>query len=272
MKKLIASTLLLSVLSCNKEKMVTDNNVNNDNLAKTENKPDTVAVSIKLETFEFNNDLCDRKGQYNPALYTKEELDGTYKIWSGRSGISLDSPFVNDLGDLEEVRRDNAKILAKLDEDFEKSKRTLENLKVVKIPYWQDYKKTTAITLQQDYEKSKTQIESYINPSVLLSSKIGSKCTNFAKALNGTDDEIKAEWRKLRVAMSKKNSDPSSVMNDLENRMNSSRWKEYATIDLTSFGWGNCANDAITRTSQDENYEKKYDELFVKIEEECDEP
>lgn len=270
MNKLIISLLLLSLVSCKKE--TTENVAKPIDSTAVEKKSDTVAVSIKLETFEFNNDLCDRKGQYNPALYTKEELDGTYKIWSGRSGISLDSPFVNDLGDLEEVRRDNAKILAKLDEDFAKSKRTLENLKVVKIPYWQDYKKTTAITLQQDYEKSKTQIESYINPSVLLSSKIGSKCTNFAKALIGTDDEIKAEWRKLSEAMSKNNTDPSRIINDLENRMNSSHWKEYATIDLTSFGWGNCANDAITRTSQDENYEKKYDELFVKIEEECDEP
>lgn len=270
MKKLYFAILLLSLVSCKKETQEKTEKPNDS--TAVEKKLDTVAVNTKLETFEFNNDLCDRKGQYNPALYTKEELDGTYKIWSGRSGISLDSPFVNDLGDLEEVRRDNAKILAKLDEDFAKSKRTLENLKVVNIPYWQDFKKITAITLQQDYEKSKTQVESYINPSVLLSSKIGSKCTNFAKALNGNDDEIKAEWRKLGKIMSEKNTDPSRVLNDLEKRMNSSQWKEYATIDLTTFGWGNCANDAITRTSQDENYEKKYDELFVKIEEECDEP
>ncbi|WP_407401995.1 hypothetical protein [Chryseobacterium sp.] len=270
MKKIYFAILLLSLVSCKKE--TTENTAKPNDSIAIEKKVDTVAVLTKPEIYHLTTELCNKKGEYNPALYSKEELDGTYKIWSGRSGISVDSPFVNDLGDLEEIRRDNAKILAKLDEDFAKSKRTLENLKVVNIPYWQDYKKITAITLQQDYEKSRTQVESYINPSVLLSSKIGSKCTNFAKALNGTDDEIKAEWRKLGEAMSKKNTDPSRVLNDLENRINSSHWKEYATIYLTTFGWGNCANGSITRVSQDENMEKEFEKLFIKLEEECDEP
>jgi hypothetical protein len=88
----------------------------------------------------------------------------------------------------------------------------------------------------------KIRIEAYSDPSILLKS---STCLNFAKALNSTDEQMMEEWKKLKEQMNKKNADPEGKAAEFNNRLNSPDRKDYATIDLITFGWGNCSNDKI---------------------------
>jgi len=80
------------------------------------------------------------------------------------------------------------------------------------------------------------------------------------------------EWRKLREAMGKKNSDQQRIMNEFQERLNSPDQKDYAIVDLITFGWGNCANDGLKKAEHDERMYKKFNSLFIKIDSECDEP
>ena len=48
--------------------------------------------------------------------------------------------------------------------------------------------------------------------------------------------------------------------------------RDYALIDLITFGWGNCANDKVQRVSHDEKMNNEFNALFIKIDSECDEP
>ncbi len=266
--------LIISLASCKKETAI----------ANEKPKVDTTSVAEKLavdsslikppqyETFAFVTELCDNKGQFDPIKYSREELEGTYKLWFQNGGASVSTPSVFYIDDLHEVRRDKDVILAKLDKDFIIAKKTLENLIVVNVPYWQNIKKAHIKELKQDYEKKKLQIASFSDPSVLINNKFTGNCKNFAKALNSNDDEMIAEWRKLREEMSKKNGDPQRIMNEFENHLSYSNWKEYAMIDLITFGWGNCANAYVERPQHDEKMNKEFDALFIKIDSECSEP
>ncbi|MDH6251190.1 hypothetical protein M2347_000917 [Chryseobacterium sp. H1D6B] len=274
MKIWILSTVFILFLSCKKETEINKSSQNNSVSAAENSKKDTLTTKhqIKEGIFNFATDLCDNKGYFDENKYTKEELEGAHKLYYDLSGILLEPPHVFRLETLQEVRKNQDKILEKLDKEFTEKKISLENLKVVNIPYWQNVKKQEHKALIQEYELEKTQIKAYSDPSVLLNSSISKKCDRFVKALNSNDSQLTEEWRKLREEMSKRNSDPKRIMDEFENHLNSPDKKDYAILDLVVFGWGNCANEDIIRPQHDEKMNKEFNALFMKIDSDCDEP
>ncbi|AZB18591.1 hypothetical protein EG352_12780 [Chryseobacterium indologenes] len=271
MRITISSLLLLAFLSCKKESNPTAGSIQTDTVAsKAIVTADTVKSNTpKEEIFHFVTELCDNKGHYDANTYSREEIEGTYALWYTLSGTLLDTPSVFDLNNLQLVRCDKDKILAKLDKDFSDKKKLIQNLKVVNVPYWQNIKKMKYEALLQQYAMEKMQVSAYSDPAVLLT---GKNCQNFSKALNSGDDEMVREWRKLREEMSRRNSNPQRIMNEFNNHLNSPDKRDYAIIDLITFGWGNCANDEIPNPLHDEKMSKEFENLFLKIDAECDEP
>lgn len=275
MKNWIFSVLILSVVSCKKENTTLNNQSNDSAKVASENiKKDSSAAphEVKEEIFNFVTELCENKGHFDANKYSKSELEGTYTLWFQMSGIMLNTPSVFNLKDLQKVRSEKNQILAKLDKDFLEKKKTLENLTVVKLPYWENLRKSKLQELNAEYEFRKTEIQAYSDPSILLNAKSSKGCENFIKALNSNDNQLIEEWRKLREKMSKKNGDPQRILDEFEERLNSSDKKDYAIVDLITFGWGNCANGNIETVPHDEKMNKQFENLFIKIDAECDEP
>lgn len=269
MRIAITTLLLLSFLSCKKENPPTPSTLN-DTVQVSSPKTDTVtAIQPKQEVFNFGTELCDNKGYFDSNKYSRKELEDTYKLWFELSGSLLDTPFVHNLKDLNDIRNNKEQVLAKLDKDFAERKAQIMNLKVINTPYWQNVKNKSLEELVQTYEMEKIQIIAYSDPSILLKNN---SCSNFSKALNSTDEQRFAEWKKLREEMSKRNSDPQRIMNQFNEQLNSSDKRDYALIDLITFGWGNCANDKVQRVTRDEKMNNEFNALFIKIDSECDEP
>lgn len=274
MKILIFSILFLSLLSCKKETQLSKKSFQNDSIAVVENvSKDTLkSKNSEPEIFNFQTELCENKGYFDGSKYTKEELEGTYKLYFQLGSVMLSTLQVFRLEALQQVRRDKTQILEKLDKDFAEKKNLIENLKIVNIPYWQNIKKQTYESLLKEYEMRKTEVIAFSDPSILLNKKYSKNCDRFVKALNSNETEMVEEWRKLREEMSKKNSDPQRIMNEFESRLNSVEKKDYAILDLVVFGWGNCANDEISGPFHDEKMIKEFNSLFIKIDSDCDEP
>jgi len=268
----ISSLLLLAVISCKKEVETFKNTTLKDSVSMTETQTDSLKTIKNKQTFNFVTELCDNKGQYDADKYSREEIEGTYKLWFEYSSLLLSKPSVFKPETLQEVRRDKDKILAKLDKDFAEKKKALESLKVVNDPYWQNIQAQKIQELTMEYEFDKTEIMAFSDPSILLNSKFSKNCENFVRALNSDEDVMIDEWRKLRLQMSKKNGSPEKVMEEFESNLHAQNRNEYAIVDLITFGWGNCANNNIKRVEHDEKMMKAFNSLFIKIDSECDEP
>ncbi|MGN7864484.1 hypothetical protein [Chryseobacterium sp. 22458] len=271
MRIAITSLLFLSLLSCKKDHQPPSDKTPVDTAATVSAKTDTLKSNSapKEELFHFVTDLCDNKGYFDSNIYSRAEIEGTYKLWLELGGILLDTPSVFNLRDLQEIRQDKDQILAKLDKDFAEKKKMLQDLTVVNTPYWQNVKKVQSEALAQRYEMEKIRIAAYSDPSVLLKSNT---CQNFTKALNSTDEQMMEEWKKLREQINKNNADPEGKAAEFNSRLNSPDRKDYATIDLITFGWGNCSNDKIKRVEHDARMNKEFYSLFLKTDSECDEP
>jgi len=274
MRIFIFSIVFLSLLSCKKEAPISEKPLQNDSVAVVENTSKDTLKNKKSEPeiFNFQTELCENKGYFDGNKYTREELEGTYKLYFQLGSVILSAPQVFRLEALQQVRNDKDQILEKLDKDFAEKKNLIENLKIVNIPYWQNIKKQTYQSLLQEYEMRKTEVIAFSDPAILLNKKYSKNCDRFVKALNSNETEMFAEWRKLREEMSKRNSDPQRIMNEFENRLNSVDKKDYAVLDLVVFGWGNCANDEISGPFHDEKMYKEFNSLFIKIDSDCDEP
>ncbi|WP_027387509.1 hypothetical protein [Chryseobacterium gregarium] len=274
MKIYILPAVFLIISGCKKESSTVTMQQNNPSEAVSGNtRKDSVNTQQnKEEIFIFATELCENKGRFNLDKYSKKELEDTYKLWFQMGGALLSTPSVFNLNDLQKVRTEKDQILAKLDKDFTQQKKVLENLKVVRDPYWENIKTRKLQELTDEYEFRKTEIQAFSNPSILLHHKLSKNCENFAKALHSDGPQMIEEWRKLREAMSKRNSDPQKIMNEFEEHFSSPDQKDYAVVDLITFGWGNCANDGLKKTEHDEKMYKKFNSLFIKIDSECDEP
>ncbi|SHL53253.1 hypothetical protein [Chryseobacterium polytrichastri] len=274
MRIYILSIIFLSLFSCKKETQVSKNPIQKDSTTITESTPkDSLKTqSSKPGIFNFQTELCQNKAYFDENKYTKEELEGTYKLYFQLGSVILSTPQVFKLETLQQVRMDRDQILEKLEKDFNEKKKLIENLKIVNTPYWQNVKKETYQSLLHEYEIRKTEVMAFSDPSVLLNKKYSKNCERFIKALNSNDNEMVKEWRKLREEMSKKNSDPQRIRNEFESRLNSPDKKDYAILDLIVFGWGNCANEEISGPLHDEKMEKEFNSLFIKIDSDCDEP
>ncbi|WP_292008942.1 hypothetical protein [Chryseobacterium sp.] len=269
-------SLSLSVLlvSCKKKSPTALDHSRNDTIHQSSAiVKDSLASSKSRESaFHFVTELCDNEGYFDENKYSREEIEGTYKLWFELSGTLINSPSVFSLTSLNEVRANKIEILAKLDKEFAEKKALLQNLKVANTPYWQNIKKLRYQELLQEYEVERTQIMAYSDPSVLLHHKLSKNCENFSLALNGDKSQMADEWQKLREEMSKRNADPERIMRDFNEHLSSPDWKDYAIVDLITFGWGNCSNSHIPRVSYDEKMQKAFDALFIKIDSNCDEP
>ncbi|REC47059.1 hypothetical protein [Chryseobacterium pennipullorum] len=269
MRIIITSCLLFAFLSCKKENKTSADQITAQADTTTVKNDTLTAKAPTQEQFNFVTELCDNKGYFDSSKYSREEIEGTYKLWFELGGSLLNTPSVFKLKDLEEVRHNKDQLLAALERDFIEKKNLFQNLKIVNKPFWQNVKKVQYEALVQRYEMEKIRIAAYSDPSILLKTN---QCQSFAKALNSTDEEMVTVWRKLREESSKNNADPARIMNEFNDHLNSPDKRDYATIDLITFGWGNCANDKIKRVNYDEKMNKEFYSLFIKTDSECDEP
>lgn len=275
MKNVILAILVFTFFSCKKEN--TTLNIHQNDSAKVVSESikkdsSTVSQQNKEEIFNFSSELCDNKGHFDSGKYSKEELEDTYKLWFQMGGVLLSTPSVFNLNSLQKVRTEKDEILTQLDKDFASQKKVLENLKVVKDPYWEHIKTQKLQELLDEYEFRKTEIQAFSNPSILINNRLSKGCENFIKALNSDETQMIEEWRKLREEMSKRNGNPKRIMDEFEEHLHSPDKKDYAIVDLITFGWGNCANEDVKRTEHDEKMNDKFNSLFIKIDSECDEP
>ncbi len=268
MRILFPLLFIFGLISCKKESSLEISSEKDTAALHKNNTTDTAS----LATFPFETELCANKGYYDSSKYTKEQLEGTFEVYYKLSGITINSPGVFDVAALEDVRKNKEKILQKLDQDYEITRQKLNNLQVVDSKYWNDAKKTLLKEHDARFEFEKTKIEAFSDPSVLVNSRFSKDCNHYALALNTDETTMIAEWKKLRETMSKVNADPENIMREFSERLNSKDKRNYAMVDLITFGWGNCVNQNIPHLEHDENMTQEFNSLFVKIDRDCDEP
>ncbi len=157
------------------------------------------------------------------------------------------------------------------DQYNQKIKEFISNCKLVKGEFWENVRKEFLKKFEYQLELERIEKEAVKDPSLLKSSIFAEYCVDYTNILNGTDEELMAEWKKFVTKSSKNNADPQRIMKKFREEANKPDWVEYARRELLTYGWRSCINDhahegkfyQLDETAVDRAFRK----LFVKIDE-----
>lgn len=236
----------------------------NENGSLQQSISDTPSTS----TFVWVTELCENKGTYNAAKYTAEQLQNTYDLWFRFSGVALETDGTANKP--EEVSKLDSN---KLREEYQRQKKYFNQMVIVNSTYWQKLKEQRIQELDNEYELKRITIESYSNPAVLNTNRFTKFCPEFVKVLTSTDTaELMAFWKGFAEKQSLQNGSPESYMERFYAKYNSNNRLAYAKIDLTTYGWWNCANQSLSYINGDGQMGEEFNKLFIGVKSECDEP
>jgi hypothetical protein len=226
------------------------------------------AEKDSVGVFKWETDLCEFENTFNARIYTLEELKGTLELLNMVGALKLEvrnTAFtpdqINDLSSLEE-----------LDSEYRKKRKALQNLEIVKDPFWQDVKRLMLQEMKDEYDLDRIGMQAYTNPNALKGNRFSQICPDIVTALTGKDTAlIISTWKALVEEQCKKNASPDYLMKKFEVESNDPERMMYARVELITFGWHNRVNAAIPNLRHDEKLNKKFDQLFLKTHAECDE-
>lgn len=252
-KTIIALSLILSVATWGQKKTPKTNNL----------------VLYSYQTFN-----CDNKGYFDPGKYKKEEIDGVNKLlYQFNSGL-FDNHTVFKLSDLEDVRKNKNIYLQQLEKQYQEKKKELYGIQVINLPEWKKLHQETIQTFENEYQLKKEDLIAYSDPASLKNSKFYNTCKEYIDAVASPDKQkMYTVWKNFVEAKSKDNANPQLVIDKFKAQFNDPKKDDYALIQLIGFGFYNCANGSFRPDPNDEGtLYQKFDKIFTKLKQDCDEP
>ena len=90
-----------------------------------------------------------------------------HKLLYKYGGVHFDSHTVFKLSDLEDVRKNKAKYLEQLEQQYQEKKKDLYSLKIIDAPIWKKLREETIKAFEGEYLLNKTLLLAYSDPSIL---------------------------------------------------------------------------------------------------------
>ena len=216
--------------------------------------------------YEFNTELCYYKCTFDSTIYSREQLDNTYKYLWFPAYNYYDATVWNiqDMDTLSIGTNQNV-----CNENLIK----LEKLPFVDNPYWEKLRQNRILEYLSSCRLREFTIMAYTNPDTLMYYEtVDSTCIFYRNALISGGEELLNAWAILINEQKKNNGNPARVQTEYEEKLNSEQKYEYARMEVMMFGWWNNANRLIYHMNNDGYMQMEFEKLFRSWEVECDEP
>lgn len=212
--------------------------------------------------------MCEYEGTFDSKKYTAAQLKNVVRMLNNEFRLETGNATVFKI---EEIALQD---FAPIEADYQKKLAGLKNLNIVKLPYWENVRQKQLKELETYYLLSKATMAAYKTPESLRDYPFAPACqTKYADALIASGNSLLKVWETFNIESRKNNGDPASVKRRFEAERNSPDALTYARVEVTTFGWWNCANALI---DQGDNYniaERNFRKLFIRTRTvECEEP
>jgi hypothetical protein len=218
--------------------------------------------------WESEGGMCEFEGTYNSKKHTAAQIKNTLKLINGYFRLDTFNATVFKYEDV--AKQDFAPIEA----EYQKKSAELKNLDIVKLPYWEKRRKQQLKEMESYYWLSKTTMAGYKTPESLRDYPYAPSCqTRFAEPLIAGGETLLKTWELYNIEARKNNGDPAGVKRRFEAERSSPDALNYARVEVTTFGWWNCANALIDQGDDYPVLEKNFRQLFTRVKTiRCEEP
>ena len=253
---------LLLLFSCGQTESTS--HVSTDSVPPSES-PAPAAYPIK-STFKWHTETCEHTGEYDASKFTDKQLKNTWELWFNQVTLETSATVFKP----EELP---SLSMEKLNAEYNQKKKHFTEVELIPGEYWETLRKNKLHEIEDGYELRKITLQAFKNPAMLKNNRFTADCSNYADALASNDTAVLYDaWDKFVQEQKEFNGNPDEFMRQYRIRSTSGQKKLYATIDLITFGWWNCANKKIRYMNRDETMENEFKKLFGSLKSECDEP
>lgn len=226
----------------------------------------TLAQSKKFR-WESEGGMCEYEGTYDSKKYTAAQLKNTKKLIDNSFNLDFTTATVWKYEEIESLN------FAPIEADYKKKSAELKTLSIVKSPYWEAQKQLKLKEMEQYYWLIKTTMSSYKTPASLPEYPYAESCkTKYAEPLIAGGDSLLKIWETVNIETRNNNSDPARIKRIFDEQRKSPDALKFAVVEVTAFGWWNCANALIDQGDY-ETREKNFRKLFSRFRTvQCEEP
>jgi hypothetical protein len=212
---------------------------------------------------------CEYEGTYDSKKYTAEQIRNTLKLMNGY--FRLDTSFNATVFKYEDIA---ARDFTPIEAEYQRKSGELKSLKIVNLPYWEKRRGQQLAEMENYYWLSKTTMASYKTPQSLRQYPYADSCkTKYAEPLIAGGETLLKTWEALNIESRKKNGDPARVKRTFEEQRASPDALKFALVEVTTFGWWNCANQFVDQGDDHGILEKNFRKIFTRVRTiRCEEP
>ncbi len=122
-------------------------------------------------------------------------------------------------------------------------------------------------------ELKRATIKSVENPSALRDVKPAcDSCQYYIEALEAGGEKLINAWRNQLEEFKKNNSSPERLQHKFDEWSVKPEKYDFARMEITRFGWWNCANNFIPYVKYQFEIEHEFRKFFITIEDRCEGP
>jgi hypothetical protein len=225
----------------------------------------------QTRTFEWTDIMCGYKGTYDSRKYSEVQLRNTWRL------IDHDGPSLEGMATVWQYDEIAGLDVAALDRSYNGVRSEIENLNIVKTPYWQNVRKKKLEALEQDYRLRRTTMLAYTKPAVLMEYPAAEACKlKYAGPIAKGGDALLGLWREVNLESQVNNADPARLQRIFDEQRRSPDRLKFALVETMAFGWWNCANDVLRDgpafNPEDSEHAEEFKKLFTRLTEDCEEP
>ena len=205
--------------------------------------------------FHFEDELCQYQGKFEVNKYTEQQLQDTYKLVVGYFNIYTDQEL-------------------DLDENYKSTRTDVENLKIVKVRYFEKLKDSLLNFLDLTYKVKKAEFAARNGDMSALITlyQNNSLVKYYSHALFNGGEELLKAYEYLVKNQMKNNSLPDRLWSEYQANIKSDNAQSLAFDKVITYGWWNNVNNELPHINYDGTQFKQFIALFTLVETiDCDE-
>ena len=206
----------------------------------------TVSTIVQAQTYQWENDYCSMKGDFDSKKYTAKQIKNSHFVLEGLTRTNLGSFFPPM--SIDALDKLSIKDLDTLTEEYKQVKTNVEQLDVV--PEAKGHKQQLLKSIDGEYKQNKLTILAYLNPSEALKQS-PQMCKNYIEPLLQNETAVQNRWKLFVEAEIKEQGQHGAEQLASYRKMATKRYQEekasnpskYAKINLITFGFSNRVNN-----------------------------
>lgn len=207
-------------------------------------------ASAAQKSASWSDEACIFRISFDPGKHNEKQLKHTINLLFETS--KFEAPIPPFVGEPKAIAGLD---VGKFDQQCSAALKTIREFELLPLTGIEDYRRAKTGEIEDACRFGNIEIRGLRDPSALREYTRAPSCSNFIDALEGKTDIMKA-FRETVAQQCSDNASPQKCRDSTLKEADKPDGKERVRLNLTTFGWANCANNHTVRYTDSKSLEQ----------------